>query len=298
MRRPTLPPSLPALRTFLEAARVESFTRAAKALFVTQGAVSRQIRALEGDLDTPLFTRTRRTVRLTPAGRAYLVEVERAFGILERATAALVRGSARVVVSLLPSFATMWLMPRLPRFEELHPDVRIELRPAYELVDPNDVDVAIRYGQGAYPGTVTRRVLSETLVPVASPTVARKLRGGSFWHLPMLSAGALDEDDRHDLDWRAWSVGAGVPLPKEAPYRRLRDYQRVVHAARAGQGVAIGRMHLVGALVRDGVLVAVAPEQVTGRTGHFFVCREAAWEFSAVQTFHRWLRSQARAPRA
>jgi LysR family glycine cleavage system transcriptional activator len=294
MRPSALP--LAALATFVEAARAESFTVAAKALFVTPGAVSRQMRALERELEVPLFTRTARAVILTPAGRAYLVEVTRAFEVLTRAQEALGRGASRLVVSLLPSFASLWLMPRLPRFEARHPDLSIELRPAYEHVDLREVDAAIRYRRGPYPGVTARRLLDETLVPVASPAVAKRLRGGSFWHLPLLSAGALDEAGE-DLDWRAWAEGTKVEVPRSAKLRRLRDYQRVVHAARAGQGIAVGRLSLVAPLLEERALVPVARDRVTGATAHFFVCREEAWRLPAVKRFYRWLSREGR-PRA
>jgi LysR family glycine cleavage system transcriptional activator len=295
MDRPALPTNLSSLLTFVEAARAESFTRAARVVHVTQGAVSRQMRALEQELGAPLFRRTGRSVVLTPAGRAYLVEVERALAILERATGALKRGG-RLVATLLPSFATFWLLPRLPLFEARHPDVRIELKPDYELVDlrGGGAHVALRYGRGGYPGVVSKRLFAETLVPVASPAVARRVHQGAFWEFPILSAGAEGEGEG-DMDWRAWSEATGRSIPRSVRYRRLRDYQRVVHVARAGQGVAMGRLGLVEPLVASGALVPVSSERATGPTGHHFVCLAETWDDPAVQAFYRWLRAQARA---
>ncbi len=149
---------------------------------MTPGAVSRQIRALERDLGLALFARTARSVTLTPDGRRYYEAVARAFDAIAHATAA-ARNTTHLAVSLLPSFASLWLMPRLPRFEERHPDVRIDLHLSYELVDPRrgEVQVAIRYGSGGYEGVHARRLFAETLVPVASPAAARAAPRGALW---------------------------------------------------------------------------------------------------------------------
>jgi LysR family glycine cleavage system transcriptional activator len=183
----------------------------------------------------------------------------------------------------------------LPRFEERHPDVRVDLQLSYELADleRGDAHVAIRYGRGGYRGVRARRLFTETLLPVASPALARRLRRGSLWDAPLLSAGAAAPDAEGDMDWSAWSEGAGRPIPSTARYRRLRDYQRVVHCARAGQGVAVARLRLVAPLVDAGELVPVAEERVTGPNAHWFVSTEDVWATAPVRALHRWLRSQA-----
>ena len=170
--RPRLPP-LNALKAFEAAARHESFTRAAEELCVTQGAVSHQVKALEAELSIKLFNRERQRLVITEAGRDYLNIVRDALDRIAVGTERLLqRQSAGVLtVSTSPDFAAKWLVNRLSHFAEKHPDVDLRVSAMTHYVDfaREDVDVAIRHGNGNWPGLHMERLYSERLFPVCSP---------------------------------------------------------------------------------------------------------------------------------
>ncbi len=169
-------PPLGALRAFEVAARHESFAKAAAELSVTPAAVSQQVRLLEADLGVSLFRRLPRGLALTPAGRSVLPELGQAFAHLARAVEG-VRGGSLVgplVVSVIPSFAGRWLVPRLGGFVAAYPEIEITVRSELRNVDftREDVDLGIRYGKGIYPGLDTRLLLTEEVFPVCAPSPA------------------------------------------------------------------------------------------------------------------------------
>jgi LysR family glycine cleavage system transcriptional activator len=171
MARP-LPP-LNALRDFESAARHLSFSRAAEELHVTPAAVSHQIKALEDHLGIRLFHRRNRAVHLTEAGESYLAVVRDAFDRLSAATVRLAEHDrvGQLVIAVLPSFASKWLIPRLPRFRTLAPEIDVTVAASHDMVDlvGGQADLAIRYGRGAWPGLKALRFLAEEVFPVCSP---------------------------------------------------------------------------------------------------------------------------------
>ncbi|MEM9839425.1 MAG: LysR family transcriptional regulator, partial [Pseudomonadota bacterium] len=171
-------PPLNALRAFEAAARHLSFSRAADELAVTPGAISQQMRILEDWLGTPLFKRDPRGISLTEAGLAALPHMREGFDRLLTGTRLMKSGTgpARVTVSVAPSFASKWLVPRLDVFQEQEPDIDIYVHADMDVVDfaTADVDVAIRFGQGGYEGLVSERLMSESIVPVCAPSLAAK----------------------------------------------------------------------------------------------------------------------------
>ncbi len=166
-------PPLNALRAFEAAARHLSFTKAAEELFVTQAAISHQVKALEAALDLQLFRRLNRRLMLTDAGQLYLPTLTEAFDAIDTATARLRadENAGRLVVSVANSLAAKWLLPRLPRFRERHPEIEVEISAADRLVDfgRDNVDMAIRYGLGRYPGLRVDPLMKDTNFPVCSP---------------------------------------------------------------------------------------------------------------------------------
>src|SRR6266576_3120957 len=176
--RPRLPP-LNALKAFEAAARHESFTRAAEELCVTQGAVSHQVKALEAELGLKLFNRERQRLVITEAGRAYLVVVRDAFDRIGDGTERLLQrqSGGALTVSTSPDFAAKWLVHRLGRFAEAHPEIDLRVSATMHHVDfaREDVDIAVRHGDGHWPGLHVTRLCSEHLFAVCSPTLASKL---------------------------------------------------------------------------------------------------------------------------
>lgn len=291
--RPGLPP-LNALRAFEAAARHLSFTRAAAELYVTQAAVSHQIKALEEYLGLKLFRRRNRALTLTEDGQAYLPAVRRAFDTLRQATDRLLHtdASGALTVSVLPSFAARWLVPRLGRFLRIHPEIDVRLAPGIELVDfaRGDADAAIRYGSGHYPGLRADRLLTEDIFPVCSPDLLQRghalEKPGDLCHHTLLHA-----DD--DADWRTWLLAAGVDNvdPTRGPI--YTDSGMVIQAAIAGQGVAVARSVLAADDLAAGRLVRPFELSLPSEYAYYFVCPEAEADRHKVAVFRDWLVAEA-----
>src|SRR4051794_24156498 len=237
-------PPLNALKTFEAAARSESFTHAAEELSVTQAAVSQQVKALEGVLGLTLFNRERQRLVITEAGREYLAVVRDALDRIAVGTDRLVqrRTSGVLTVSTSPDFAAKWLVHRLGRFAEAHPDIDLRVSATMHHVDfvREDVDLAIRHGDGNWAGLSVVRLCSEQLFPVCSPKLAsgrnRITTASDLLKFPLLR---LD-------DWQTWSrwfEAAGVTNPG-APGPVLSRASMLIDAAVDGQGVDLVRTAL------------------------------------------------------
>ncbi len=283
-------PSLDALRAFEAAGRLLSFTLAAAELGVTQGAVSRRIRGLEQALGARLFERRIRAVALTPAGRRYLVAVQQGLQAIAQGTAAIrgERRADRLVVSALPSVAARWLMPRLaadpPRW------LSIELDPSHDLLQfPSPrAEAALRYGPGGWPDCWAERLMGERIVPVATPElIARQ----NLRHRRDLTRAILLHATRRD-SWAHWLAAAGMAGARGRQERQLGDYNVVIQAALAGQGVALGRLTLIGPELADGRLVPVCEPQIPDESAYWLVCAAGAEDGPRVRRFRDWLRRQ------
>jgi LysR family glycine cleavage system transcriptional activator len=294
MRR--LPP-LNAVRAFEAAARHLNFNRAAEELHVTPSAVSHQIRGLEEFLGVPLFRREGRQVALTPEAENYLLAVreglERIAAATERLTAAQAAGV--LTLSVAPSFATPWLVPRLAAFQLAHPAIEVRLISALDLVDftRSDVDAAIRYGLGKWPGLRSHRLFAEELVPVASPA----LRDGS----PPLRR---PEDLRqatllHVLwrlgQWRMWLGVAGVSGIDAERGPKFQTTPLALEAAMAGQGVAIADPRLVAENLKSGRLVTLFDVVLPSESAYYFVYPETRADSPAIAAFRDWLLAEVAA---
>ena len=293
-------PSLDFLRGFEAAGRRLSFTLAAEELFLTQSALSRQIKSLEDALGVALFERRHRTLALTPAGRAFHREVTGALESLAAATEH-VRGASRapgLTVSTTVSFASLWIIPRLATFRARHPDVEVYVSADDRLVDLSrgDVDVAIRYlPESAAPERAVR-LFGERMTPVASPAVVRgapPLRSPADLTRHVLLH--LDDPDGTTpwLDWRSWLASNGQPGLKPAGALRFRLYDQVVQAAVGGQGVALGRLPMIGEHLRDGRLVAPFARKYDSARGYFALAAPRVAEREDVVAFLGWLAEQA-----
>jgi LysR family glycine cleavage system transcriptional activator len=287
-------PSLNALRAFEAAGRHLSFTHAAHELFITQGAVSRHVRSLERELGVALFVRKTRAVALTEPGAAYLARVRDAFDLVDEATRALVsRGARRTLkVSLLASFAAHWLAPRLGQFSQRHPEIELVLHPTIRLVDlaSEDIDVAIRYGDGGWPGVDCVPVMTEELFPVCSPRFLARhpiARPGDVCGVPILHSSST-------LDWKVWSEAVGVELAAASRQVKLHDYNIVLEAAVAGHGVAMGRHRLIGERLRTGSLTRPLAGAVPHRLGYHVLTERARRRDPAIAAFRAWLVEAAR----
>lgn len=284
-------PPLNALRTFEAAARHLSFTKAADELFVTQAAVSHQIRTLEEHLGTPLFRRMNRALMLTDEGQALLPAVREAFDRLSagvRHVQDLCCGGA-LTISTTPSFAASWLVGRLARFQALHPEIELQLSATARLVDfaREDVDCSIRYGMGDWPGLVAQRLFQTALVPVCSPLL---LDGPNPLRRPQdlmrhTLLHTLDEPD----DWRLWLRAAAVDGVDPTRGLKFDSVPLVVQAAISGAGVGIGRRQLVEAELAAGRLVAPFDLELPDECAYYFVAPEGTADQPKVVAFRTWL---------
>ncbi|MDP6708403.1 MAG: transcriptional regulator GcvA [Alphaproteobacteria bacterium] len=295
VRRRRLPP-LNALRAFEAAARHLSFTRAADELAVTQAAVSHQVKALEGWLGLKLFDRQNRTIYLTRNGQAYLPAVREAFDILAEATRRLAGQEARGVlsVSAVPSFAAKWLVPRLADFRRRHPEIDVRISANDRLIDfaRDDVDLAIRMGNGEWPGLAAVFFMDEDLFPVCAPAL---LEGPHPLRRPEdLAHHTLLHDDMRQ-DWRTWLTAAGVEGIDPEPGPGFTDSSMVIQAAVEGQGVALGRSALASSDLAAGRLVKPFEVRLPASFAYYIVYPAAAAEQPKVKAFTDWLLETAAA---
>ena len=237
-------PSLNGLRAFEAAARHLSFTLAASELNVTQTAISHQIRRLEEELGIRLFVRQNRALALTPEARDYLPGVRAAFNDLRLATDRLLRKDDDKVltVSTLASLAAKWLLPRLTDFQEHHPGIDVRITTSTSLVDfqRDNVDAAIRYGRGQWPGLRADWLMADELFPVCSPSL---LRGDKPLRCPedLKSHMLLHTSNANSDDWRLWLTAAGLPADiARQPGITFDMIFMTIQAAIDGIGVAMG----------------------------------------------------------
>jgi len=256
--------SLPLIATFEVAARYQSFVRAAEELSVTPSAVSQQVRLLEQRLGVTLFVRKPRSLMLTPEGREYALEVRQALKALQSATRTFSapRASGIVRVATFHSFGLFWLLPRLPTFRELYPEIEVRLvlgNPQVAL-GSGEADAAIRFGNRVDHDCISQDLIRDRAIAVASPSLlAGQLPFGSIATLkefPLLHDDATAEGELH-LRWSTW-VGSSAGSKQNL---HLPDGLSVLHACLLGQGIALGRASLVSALLQSGQLVRVLPEE-------------------------------------
>ena len=269
----SLPP-LEALAAMLSAARRGSFSAAADDLGITHGSVSRRVHAVESWLGTPVFVRHGRGVRLTPAGEHFSRQVESALARIAEVAIDLRAARAtpsRLRLSVLPSFARLWLMPRLVVLQGTFPGLMLQVVTEHRIasLDGSDADLAVRFGSGRWPGTEAQLLMKERLFAVAAPKLARALRGRS-------PAATLAETLIHDSDtqqWRLWCKHADVAYRPRGGERRFDDYDLVLAAAEAGLGVAIARWPLAAVTLDSGRLVRIGGPEFVGTKAHYIVTR-------------------------
>lgn len=284
-------PKLPlnALRAFEAVAAHLSFTGAAQSLHVTTAAVSSHIKSLEEFLETPLFVRHSRSVRLTPQGARLLPGVQRGLSELTRAVDQLRqdRSSGLLNISLLGSFLQKWLLPRLGDFYQKHAQVDLRFSASRELVDfmSTDFHAAVRYGGGDWPNLRAEKMLDDWVFPVASPAIVDKLGPidtlGAFNKYPLLHS-----DSEPWVDWLR-RVGGDTTRIERGPV--LDDSASVLAAAEQGHGLALARWSLVAGDLAAGRLVRPTGQSVRERHSYYFVAPPNNFELPKVKHFRDWL---------
>lgn len=285
-------PPLAALRAFSAFAETGNVVKAGEAINVTHAAISQHLRALERDLGIALFDRSGRALALTPEGRRLADALTAGFGGIAAAVRELSqRDAARPVhVSATPSFAAMWLMPRLSAFRLAHPDISLTIDPTPALADltPGGIDIALRFGRGNWPGLDSTLLIETGIVLVGAPALVG--------HLPEITPA-----DLVDLPWleelgtteaTQWLRDRGVSEDK-ARHRVQVPGNLVLQGARDAQGVAVTTRLFVEADVAAGRLVVLFEEPRDSRTGYYLVTRPGV-QRPAVRAFTTWLRRAAR----
>jgi LysR family glycine cleavage system transcriptional activator len=286
-------PPLNALKAFEAAARSESFTRAAEELFVTQAAVSQQVKALEATLEIKLFNRERQRLVITEAGREYLTVIRDALDRIAVGTDRLVQrqSSGALTVSTSPDFAAKWLVHRLGRFAEAHPEIDLRVSATMHHVDlvREQVDLAVRHGDGHWAGLDAVRLCSEQLFPVCSPKLVsgrhRITRASDLLKFPLLR---LD-------DWSTWSrwfdaAGISNPVPRGPVLNRA---SMLIDAAIDGQGVALARTALAACDLINGRLIKPSDVSLEMIKTYWIVHPKATSSVPKIATFRDWLLAEA-----
>ena len=289
-------PSLNALKAFEAAARHKSFTRASEELCVTSGAISHQVKALEGELGLQLFKREPRRLVITEAGSAYLITIRDALDRIAEGTEQLLRrqSSGVLTVSVSPNFASKWLVHRLGRFAEQFPDIDLRVSATLHHVDfaLEDIEIAIRHRESPEPGLEFTRLYTEKLFPVCSPDL---VRGKNALRKPddLVHHTLLHLDNRQD--WSKWLDLAGV---SDAELQRgpvLNQASMVIDAAVDGQGVALARTGLAAHDLINGRLVRPFEFALPVSYAYWIVCSAATANLPKIATFRDWIMAEAEA---
>jgi LysR family transcriptional regulator, glycine cleavage system transcriptional activator len=294
-KTPARLPSLNALRAFVAAGRHLNLKRAAAELFVTPSALSHQIRELEAQLGVQLFRRTGKGLTLTAEGGTLLPGLAEAFDKMS-ASLALLKADAHdndIAVSMLSTFAMRWFIPRLSTFQKQRPDINIRISTSVKLVDfsTENIDCAIRFGDGDWPGLHADLLFAEQLVPVCSPNLPT----------PEKPLNTPDDLKHHTLlhaqlradDWRIWLHAAGVTGcdAEHGPVFETRNF--AIQAAIDGLGVAIVDPHLVTEELRNGRLIQPFAELPISRGAYYLVYPDRIAKSERFAAFRTWLLSEA-----
>ncbi|GAB4165962.1 MAG: transcriptional regulator GcvA [Thalassobaculales bacterium] len=303
MARPLnkLPP-LNALRAFVAAARHLSFAKAAEELFVTPGAVSQQVKLLEDHLGCQLFRRTHKSLLLTDEGQACLPGLVESFQRMGEAVDAIgaMGGSGALTVSVAPSFAAKWLVPRLDKFGDRHPEIDVRVSASVGLTDfqADAIDCAVRYGGGSYPGLFVETLMPEAVFPVSSPALLDGAQAltepAAIRHHVLLHDDSPDQDPTCP-DWRMWLKAARVEGVDWTRGLRFNQSSLVLEAAISGRGVALAKARLAADDIRAGRLVKLFDIQHPVEFAYHFVCPPRRLQQKKVQLFLDWLRAEAAA---
>jgi LysR family glycine cleavage system transcriptional activator len=287
-------PSLNALKAFEAAARHESFTKAADELAVTQGAVSHQVKGLEAELGLRLFNRERQRLRITDAGRSYLEVVRDAFDRLAVGTNRLqqLQKSGVLTVSTSPNFAAKWLVHRLGRFVEEHPEIDLRVSATLQHIDfaREDIDMAIRHGDGQWPGLHVTRLSVEELFPVCSPNFLRG-RGALRSPADLRRCTLLHVNDRRD--WSKWLEAAGIASIDIDRGPIFNQASIAIDAAVDGQGIALARSALAAWDLLAKRLVRPFEFALSVPYAYWIVCPKSTADLPKISTFRKWLLAEA-----
>lgn len=299
-------PSLDLLKGFESAARHLNFTHAADELYLTQSAVSRQIQTLEEQLGVKLFVRQRRGLALTVAGVRLREAVQAALGQVREAIESLAPHSTLrgVTITSTMAFSSLWLIPRLGKFQQMHPDVDVRVAANDRVLDLDreHIDVSVRYAADADPPSEARWLFREEFMPICSPGLLERTRK------PL----KCPEDLRHHvllrledpanpalwLSWDRWFEAAGVRRVEPAGSIAFNYFDQLMRAALAGHGVALGRVPLIQEFLDEGSVIAPFDARVPSQRSYWLLIAPTARRRPEVEMFAEWMLAEAGASHA
>lgn len=288
-------PSTTALICFEAAARHESYTKAALELALTQGAVCRQIAALEAFLNVELFRRSRRGVQLTEAGLSYSRQVSTQLDAVERDTLSVMRqqGANVIELAVVPTFGTQWLLPRLKDFQQRHPEVTVNLtnRTRPFLFADTAFDAAIYFGDGDWSGTESHRLMSENPLPVCSPSLLQgqlELSAKQIAELPLL------QQTTRPYAWRQWFSSLELNIERDMTGPRYELFSMLAQAAMHDMGIALIPPFLIQQELKQGRLVVANRHALSSTKAYYLMIPERKVASASLRAFRDWLAEQAR----
>ncbi|MBB3316851.1 LysR family glycine cleavage system transcriptional activator [Rhizobium sp. BK181] len=286
-------PSLNGLRVFEVVTRHLNFRLAAEEIGVTQGAVAQQIRGLEAELGLKLFDRLPRTLALTEAGQSYITNIRRAFELIADATETLKPEPLHLTISVTPTFASKWLIPRLPDFTAVHPNIDLRILATDRIANfqTDAVDLAVRYGRLPFGSGLNAELLFDNvLVAVASPLLVEKLgppgQDGNFGRYPLLH-------DAHDSWPQFLELAFPDNLPTISKNIRFNQTSLAIEAAIAGQGLALTSTFFVEDDIASGRLLRVFPNELTIGSDFYVVSPRKPRHPTSVIAVRSWLADAA-----
>jgi LysR family glycine cleavage system transcriptional activator len=289
-------PPMQALRAFEAAARTGSLTRAAELLHLTHGAISHQVKALEAEFGVRLMERAGRGIRLTDEGERFATRVRDVLADLAEAVREVSdrRSPRQLRITVLPSFAARWLLPRIGRFVSAHPEIDVDIRASLALADfrRDEVDVGIRHGAGSWPGLVAEKLMDDRYVAVCSPRLARgrlPKRPGDLARFTLLRS--------EGEPWKPWFEAAGLDWDEPQRGPAFSDSAHVLQAAIDGHGIALVRTSLLGNDLRSGLVVPLFNLSISTDRSYYLVYPPRLRGAPKVAAFRGWLMEEVRRDR-
>jgi len=296
MRKYNNIPALRALKAFEASARHLSFTKAAEELFVTQAAISHQIKSLEDKTGVKLFKRFNRALQLTTEGQVYLLSIMESLEQLEKASRQLVNRNAKGMlnISLLPSFATKWMAKRIWKFQEKFPEIEVSISAFEWLADFNkeDIDVAIRYGRGNWPNVYSELLFEERVYPICNRRVNKKI--GDNPNPSVLFDYKLLHDDFSSEDWDMWFKKAHIEPNSPIKGTRYSHTVMMLETVENSNSFALGRTPLVIDDLKRKLLFAPFNISIPSDYAYYFVCAKGLENSPKIIDFKKWVFSEAK----
>ncbi|WP_331372751.1 LysR substrate-binding domain-containing protein [Sinorhizobium chiapasense] len=295
--RKKLPP-LTGMTVFEAAARLLSFTRAAAELGVTQAAVSRQIHLLEEAFGFPLFRRLHRRIELTEKGRLLSSATTSAFNLIADTVSDITKdeSSGELAISATVAFSQFWLLPKISAFSRAYPQVKLRIitQDKSADVESDDIDLAIRYGNGMWPDGQAEFLFDDEIFPVCSPEYFREIGEiSTLAELVQYPLIANDTDDPTWTGWNEWLAAFSVEGPRRSTGLRCSFYTEAIYAALNGQGIALGWKRLVEDLLNQNRLVRLTDASISTRNGYFVVLPRRQKKKEHAELLVRWLKTSS-----